>query len=56
MESTQHKTWEEMANRKAGARTSAKIRQVIQELHEKLAKFSAPNFPLSFFQNLKPPQ
>ena len=32
--------------RKAGARTSAKIRQLVQELHEKLAKFLCTNFSI----------
>jgi putative transposase len=30
--------------RKAGARASAKIRQLVQDLHEKLAKFLCTNF------------
>jgi len=35
--------------RKAGARTSAKIRQLVQELHEKLAKFLCTNFSIILF-------
>jgi transposase len=39
--------------RKVDARISAKIRQIVQDLHEKLDNFFASAFPVSFFQNLR---
>jgi hypothetical protein len=40
--------------RKAGARASAKIDQLVQDLYENWPNFSAPTFiTLSFFQNFK---
>jgi len=35
--------------RKAGARASAKIHQLVQDLHEKLAKFLCTNFSVILF-------
>jgi len=41
--------------RKAGARASAKIHQLVQDLHEKLAKFLCTNFSIILLPNLRPP-
>jgi len=52
MESERYKTWKEMATAKSWCKKNAKIRQMLQDLHENWPNFFAPTFSIILLPNL----